>query len=408
MPHRSKQRFLLLVSFALVTACGSADGSAADDFVVRDSAGVRIAQNGAPAWRDGQGWRLADQPALEIGMMDGPPAYQFAQISGLARLGDGRLVVADGQAKEVRWFDAEGRHLRTAGGEGGGPGEFRGMSSMLRTRGDTVAVGDSGNRRITFFSPDGAMAGEISLAAEATEGSPRPRAVLADGSILFSRSPSFRPGSETGLIRNPMTILRLALPEETWSTVAEIPGSEVFVERMGTSGISVTTLPFGRNAFLAPAGQRFWAASNDRFEIRRLAADGSPELVVRRTLPERPVTPADFDRVLEQRLSWWKDPDERRTQERKLRELPIPSTMPAFADLMSATDGYLWVREYPLDEDAPREWWVIEPDGRLLGSVTTPASFRVFEIGSDYVLGVWTDELDVPYVQMYTLEKPAR
>jgi hypothetical protein len=35
-----------------------------------------------------------------------------------------------------------------------------------------------------------------------------------------------------------------------------------------------------------------------------------------------------------------------------------------------------------------------------------PARFTPFEIGPDYVLGVWRDADDVEHVQMYELVKP--
>jgi hypothetical protein len=50
---------------------------------------------------------------------------------------------------------------------------------------------------------------------------------------------------------------------------------------------------------------------------------------------------------------------------------------------------------------------VFDRDGRYLGTVETPAGFYVHQIGADFVLGRWLDELDVEYVSMHRLEKPA-
>ena len=43
--------------------------------------------------------------------------------------------------------------------------------------------------------------------------------------------------------------------------------------------------------------------------------------------------------------------------------------------------------------------------GRWLGDIETPPNGRVWDIGNDYVLGVWQDELDVQQVRMYRLVK---
>ena len=50
-------------------------------------------------------------------------------------------------------------------------------------------------------------------------------------------------------------------------------------------------------------------------------------------------------------------------------------------------------------------WTVFDPRGRMLGTIETPGSGRVTEIGEDYLLGIWTDELDVEQVRMYRLYK---
>ncbi|MGV3711090.1 MAG: hypothetical protein ACO1Q7_19870 [Gemmatimonas sp.] len=42
----------------------------------------------------------------------------------------------------MQTFDARGSRLATAGRSGGGPGEFRAVTSACRTRGDTVLVSD--------------------------------------------------------------------------------------------------------------------------------------------------------------------------------------------------------------------------------------------------------------------------
>jgi hypothetical protein len=40
-----------------------------------------------------------------------------------------------------------------------------------------------------------------------------------------------------------------------------------------------------------------------------------------------------------------------------------------------------------------------------LGEVALPSTLGVTEIGEDYVLGTWRDEMDVEYVRMYSLDR---
>jgi hypothetical protein len=72
---------------------------------------------------------------------------------------------------------------------------------------------------------------------------------------------------------------------------------------------------------------------------------------------------------------------------------------------MADPDGNLWVLAYTRPGDERRSWTVFAPEGRALGTVETPPGLRIMEIGADYVLGVWRDDLDVEHVRMYRLDR---
>ncbi len=48
---------------------------------------------------------------------------------------------------------------------------------------------------------------------------------------------------------------------------------------------------------------------------------------------------------------------------------------------------------------------VFDTGGMLLGPVTMPTGFTVYDIGSDYVLGRVADDLEIEHVVMYRLIK---
>ncbi|MEJ2204371.1 MAG: hypothetical protein P8170_09690 [Gemmatimonadota bacterium] len=52
------------------------------------------------------------------------------------------------------------------------------------------------------------------------------------------------------------------------------------------------------------------------------------------------------------------------------------------------------------------DWAVFDPAGQWLGEVETPRGGRIWEIGSDDLLGTRRDELDVEEVRMYGILKP--
>jgi hypothetical protein len=81
--------------------------------------------------------------------------------------------------------------------------------------------------------------------------------------------------------------------------------------------------------------------------------------------------------------------------------------MPAFGSIAVDVDGSLWVEDYRYDGDEqPPRWTVFDSEHRMLGTVDLPEGPEVHQIGSDFVLGVWRDEMDVEHVQLYGVLKP--
>jgi hypothetical protein len=85
--------------------------------------------------------------------------------------------------------------------------------------------------------------------------------------------------------------------------------------------------------------------------------------------------------------------------------MPIPSEMPAYNGAVADLEGNLWVRDYQADGTTVSTWALFDPDGVFLGTVEIPPDLRVRQIGSDYILGTWKDDLDVAYVRMHRLVK---
>lgn len=156
-----------LLLTALLSAGGCADGVQAGvdphSFSVDTVGGiVRMHTSGsAPVW--------SAEPLVRLGSLEGGP-QEFGSVRSVVADGDGNLYVADGQAREIRVFAPDGRHLRSFGREGAGPGEFRNLVS-LAWAGDLLAANDPANARIQLFTGDGEVREKWS--ASATTGPPQ-------------------------------------------------------------------------------------------------------------------------------------------------------------------------------------------------------------------------------------------
>lgn len=86
--------------------------------------------------------------------------------------------------------------------------------------------------------------------------------------------------------------------------------------------------------------------------------------------------------------------------------MAVPEKRPAYSRLLGDQEGNLWVAEYARDARHVTSWAVFDTEGVLLGTVGMPDRLHVLEIGSDWVLGAWRDELDVEHVRLHELHKP--
>jgi hypothetical protein len=74
--------------------------------------------------------------------------------------------------------------------------------------------------------------------------------------------------------------------------------------------------------------------------------------------------------------------------------------------VMVTEEGHLWVADAVPPVERDLTWTIHDLDGSPRARIRTPARFRPHEIGPDYVLGLWLDDLDVNYVRMYRLVRP--
>lgn len=86
-----------------------------------------------------------------IGVLEGDPRQEFGEISSVAILPDGRVVVLDRRIPSLRLFAPDGTPLFVAGRVGSGPGEFRLPSQVRLLPSGELAVLDVGLARLSFF-----------------------------------------------------------------------------------------------------------------------------------------------------------------------------------------------------------------------------------------------------------------
>ncbi len=106
----------------------------------------------------------AEEPSLSIGVLEGDERLMFEQVVDVLTLASGEIAVADRQAARVSIFAPDGAPLRSWGGRGDGPGEFRGLALLHQSPGDSLFAFDARGDRASLFDREGVYAREVPAA----------------------------------------------------------------------------------------------------------------------------------------------------------------------------------------------------------------------------------------------------
>ena len=342
---------------------------------------------------------LADEPAVRIGMLDGPMEYIFGNVTGAIRLEDGSVVIADEQSYNVRRYDASGRHMWTSGRHGEGPGEYGGLRLLRGCPGATITVFDWNLDRITELDQDGNVTDTRALNVDGVNPYNEP-ACTPDGDLVFTPWPESDLTVAAGEHHRWQMELSWARGGDQVTLRSGIPGTER--TRYGNSDGPRT---WGRTMVFAVAPTGVWYGSADDYEVEHVDWTGGVTRIARWAGQDLTVTRERLDRYLDARLARYEEPADRRRFERDrwpdIRD-GLPDRFPAYEALLTLPDGSMWITTYGWR--APdQELHLLDADGVWIRRVTMPAGSTVLDAGPDWVLLGQRGELDVPIVAVYEL-----
>lgn len=348
-------------------------------------------------------WALSADPTLVIGSVDGPAHELFHETRGVISTPDGVIVVATRRPAQLRVFSEEGEYLRSFGRAGDGPAEFRSLAWIDTCGGRSIVAYDTQRYRITRWDTEGSLLDGFSVQGPRGELLPYRVACGPSGDFVVIGWPDVGGvARELGPYR-PM--VAIAVTDERGRrerVIGEFPGEE----RLRTSN-NDRPHPFGKStvAELGPGG--VYVGTADAFEIVLVTPDGERR-IFGRNRPVAPLTREMRDRWIEAYIA--PAPAERKPElRRSLRASEwIPDVAPAYAGFRIDRLGFIWVEPHPVAGPSTgdsAEWTVFDPEGAFVATVLIPRHFRPTEIGSDYLLGVSTDEMGVERVHRYGLSR---
>ncbi len=362
----------------------------------RDSAGVRLVENGRPAWTASEQLSLAETPQLVIGDTT-DSVTRFRQLRGVMRLTDGRIAVVDGGSLQLRLFSSDGRFLSASAGRGDAPGQLLSIGFVRRLRGDTIAI-SSGFATLSLYTSGGAFVRTTSPLG-ATDGPPTNRLllleVLGNGRRVGAALPRPVPRPIGSRWVDSIALKLLAPSGEIGDALGTFPYLEFEQVRTGPMPPWLSTI-----GVFAGGDDHFYAGFGDRYTIRMYTSDGALRSVIRRVWTPVPITPEEWEEwVVAWSTLWVREQGAARDSAvAAVRRAPYAEVLPAFSAFLVDRTGRLWVRAAHWQDAigagsltdmpaVPSQWSVFDSDGRWLGDVEMPADFQPYEIGPDYVAG---------------------
>jgi hypothetical protein len=375
-----------------VTSCASdvAGGSRIITTVDTTNGVVHVLNAGTPST-----WAL--DPVTVIGNIEeGPDA--FGRVMSFVADADLNIYVADVFASEIRVFDPSGRHLRTFGRKGAGPGEI-GSPYSLGWVGDSLAVHDLGNARIGLFSPVGDWMGQW-----------RAQSITGPEIRLRQGSPGDLYGFAGRRINDQFEVgyhhLSAAGSGDTIpfpESPHEQPTGPLCESRQATSFQAITFfgIPFGARHRHTPGPDNTIAAAwTPEYRIAFLDTDGDTVRVVEREYVHQPISDAEWE---EGTREWREFREEHPGADCNPSRQARPATKPAIRHFFFDSSGRMWVESYAASGTTAFD--VFDPTGRLLGSMPVPPRDTTVwpYVEQDRLMVVTKDSLDVPYVNVFRI-----
>lgn len=392
----------LVVLTAALLGCGAPEGQAATAATIsRDSVGVRVVDIGAGDRVGLPIWNLEDTLTAEIRPQGEPGGDPLLEVVGAVRLTDGRIAVANGRVPMVQVFGPDGGFLYSVGRTGGGPGEFRGIDSLLPFRGDSLAVFDAARQRVVIFSGNGTWGRDIPLRNHV--GRTRLIGAFPDGSVLYSTAP-FSAGS--GVWRDSATYVRVWGDGTPADTLGRWPTEERYsVDHQGRPVRGVR--PFGLVTWAVPDGETVHVGTGDPFVIETVALHGQPVRRVRAPARGAHLAESEIARYERERLEGIRGTRAYPLVQAVLASgaVPYPERLPAHGRLIVDAQGHLWVERVPIPGDTSVAWVVFEPDGHAAAMAVVPAELQLIQIDAGAVLALHRDQSGLESIRLHRLER---
>lgn len=348
---------------------------------VRDSSGVRIVRYKALPKRTAY---TVGPPTYRVGWS--PSSHQFGLVVSGVLLSDGEAAVGDAMSSQLVMIGPKGRVRVILGGHGQGPREIGSLASVSLMPGDTVAVEDDGNGRMSYYFDD-------KFVRDQRFDDP----VMAWGLGVLG----FQGGAfvlDTYSVRQDFTepwfrgsFVRHIMGSHQWDTIA----SYDLAHRFAAGPLD----PFRPSGDAALTQSAVLSVRSDLSQVTETSLSTGQETIIRWSEKPPEFTDSLWNLYVEIAKDRHLTPSQWGARARSAVKQPLPTVGKVEGDAL----GRAWVAAWTPDFWHPSRYRLFGRDGKWLGWVRLPPRFQVLDITSHSILGIQLDSMDVQAIEVLPL-----
>ncbi len=340
--------------------------------------------------------RVVGLPNQPVAILDIPGTapngdLTFAYARAATRMSDRTIVIADNLGVAVRYINDAGKLVRTVGREGGGPGEFQGVSWLGQCAPDSVFVWDTRQMRMSVFDRDGDFVRQYRTPAD-------PTVTAMIGEVRCSRTGTFA---------------FQGLPPRLYVPTPSNPGPQYRAPLWIADALGYTTheledialgeaRPMGKFTGIALSSDHMYVGSADSAFVDVYGIDGVLTGAIKVGVGLRRPTERHYEYAIDAQVGGGGTPEFRQEWRERLAEIPMPDYMPPYTGVFTDPQGTLWV-VVSVPGDPTTQLRALDPEGIILGDVHLPPDIRILVVGRQYIIGAYEDEGGEPHVVVYEM-----
>lgn len=304
----------------------------------------------------------------------------ISTISGVDVDDEGNLYLADSGEATVHVYDSNGDYKFSIGRKGEGPGEFSAAYRPTLYENELYVLDVQQQRVSVFDLADGSVQRTISMGGGENDlsGFPISFTPLSGNRFLVYYSSMSRDGERflrklnANILNEEGKILE--------SDIIDFEPGEMFMIQSENS-IQIMSFPFMRDskAVVDQEENIIWGYT-DRIFLQVVSLDGEYK---RSIYYSRENPPLDRTALIEN--------NEDGAIRDAIRSLDVPSTRPAFGNLLVDDENRIWL-ELHTEDESMNEWWVLDETGQKLALFLSPDNQQLERVKNGFAYFRETDE----------------